>query len=228
MSYYRQYRRSKPETIPASDELSSRINRVAVELKPHLTDWEKGFIESVSEAYEKWNGLTIGQNRVFEKIEKKYNRDTLEAAAAWNSAFDAEKREILKLVTDYYRPTGYFSGLISKIDTDPDFIPSESTWKKFVENKYATKVLAAAEKESNFATGGFALLRDTFRPRGPGVWGDARVIGHAIADRRGRTVLVLKPSDRLSTDKVWWAAYIDNPTAMWEIEERWLKRHRRR
>lgn len=70
MGYYRNYRRPKPETVPVSEELTARLERVAVELKPHLTDWEQGFMESITEAYEKWNGLTVGQSRTFEKIEK--------------------------------------------------------------------------------------------------------------------------------------------------------------
>ena len=230
MGYYGRnyYRRSKPETIPVSDELSARLDRVATDLKPHLTDWEKGFLESITEAYKKYNGLTVGQHRTFEKIEKKYDPETLASKSAWAEKFDDEKRRILKLVADYYRTTGYFAGLVAKIDTDPNFIPSESCWKKFVENKYAKKVLAAAERDSNFAPGGFALLRDTFRCGNRGFWGDSNHVGRGVEKRRGRTVLILKPSERLSTDKVWWAANIDNPTAMWEIEERWLKKHRSR
>ncbi len=224
MGYYRRY--SKPETIPQSPELEARLNRVGVDLKPHLTDWEQGFIESITEAYHKWKGLTVGQHRTFEKIESKYNPETLAAKSAWTESFDEEKRKTLKLVANYYRTAGYFTQLVAKIDSDPDFIPCESTWNKFVENKYAKKMLAAVARESNFGPGGFALLRDTFRPGNPGCWGDSKVIGRAQAERRGRTVLVLKASERISTDKVWWAAYIDNPTAMWEIEERWLKKHR--
>ena len=224
MGYYRSY--SNPETIPASPELEARLTRVSVELKPHLTDWEQGFMESITEAYKKWSGLTVGQHRTFEKIESKYDPATLAAKSAWVEGYDDEKRKTLKLVADYYRTTAYFQQLVAKLDTDPDFVPSATCWNKFVENKYAKKMLAAVARESNFASGGFALLRDTFRPSGPGVWANSNVLGRSVTERRGRTVLVLKASERLSTDKVWLCAYLDNPTAMWEIEERWLKKHR--
>ena len=226
MGYYRNYRRPKPETIPVSEELTARLERVAVELKPHLTDWEQGFMESITEAYKKWNGLTVGQHRTFEKIEKKYDPDTLAAKSAWTDTFDDEKRKTLKLVADYYRTTSYFAGLVAKIDTDPNYVPSESCWNKFVENKYAQKVLAALARESNFSAGGFALLRDTFSRSGPGFWGEASSMPRDARDRKGRTVLVLKPSERLSTDKVWTCCFLDNPLAQWEVEERWLKKHR--
>lgn len=229
MGYYRNYHRQKPETVPVSEELTARLERVAVELKPHLTDWERGFMESITEAYEKWNGLTVGQSRTFEKIEKKYDPDLLAAKASWNDSFDDKKRETLKLIANYYRPTGYFSGLVAKIDSNPDFIPNESTWNKFVENKYAQKVLAAQTRDSNFGSGGFALLRDTFRPGNQGVWESVtRAIPRGLKERKGRPVLVLKESDRLSTDRVWMCAFIDDPTSTFEIEERWLKKYRNR
>lgn len=224
MGYYRNYRRPKPETVPVSEELTARLNRVAVELKPHLTDWEQGFMESITEAYAKWEGLTTGQHHTFEKIEKKYDPETLAAKSSWTESFTDEKRKTLKLVADYYRRTSYFSGLISKIDSTPGFIPSESCWNKFVENKYAQKVLASLHRESNFAAGGFALLRDTCHPTNPGVWGGN--LPRDASKRRGRTVLVLKQSDRLSTDKVWNCCFLDDPMNQWEAEERWLKKHR--
>ena len=99
MGYYRSY--SKPETIPASPELEARLTRVSVELKPHLTDWEQGFMESITEAYKKWSGLTVGQHRTFEKIESKYAPATLAAKSAWAEGYDDEKRKTLKLVADY-------------------------------------------------------------------------------------------------------------------------------
>ena len=224
MSYYRRY--SRPETIPASPELEARLKRVSDDLYVHLTDWEKGFIESISEAYKKYSGLTVGQHSTFEKIESKYDPETLKAKASWKDSFDDEKRATLKTVTDYYRATGYFSNLVARIDSDPEYIPDEATWGKFVENKYAKKVLAAQAAESSFTAGGFALLRDTFRPRGNGFWGDGGIVGRSLQDRRGRPLLVLRESERLSTDKVWTVCYLDNPTAMWDIEERWLKRYR--
>jgi len=225
MSYYRRY--SRPETIPASPELEARIERVGGELKSHLTDWEQGFIESITEAYGKYKGLTAGQHRTFEKIEKKYNPEAIAAKAAWNEGFTEEKRATLKLVADYYRTTEYFSRLVAKIDHDPDFVPCEAVWKKFVENKYAQKMLAAKQRESNFASGGFALLRDTFSPSNRGFWEKVRgTVPRAKKDRKSRTVLVLQESERLSTDRVWRCAFIDNPVTTFEVEERWLKKWR--
>ncbi len=229
MGYYRNYRRPKPETIPVSEELTARLERVAVELKPHLTDWEQGFMESITEAYKKWSGLTVGQHRTFEKIEKKYDPETLASKSAWADSFDDEKRKVLNLITQYYKGNGYFKGLVAKIESDPSFVPCETTWKKFVENKYAQKVLAAKSRESKFEAGGFALLRDTFTRTGPGVWSSAAlatVMPRDLRDRKGRTVLVLKQSERLSTDKVWTCCFLDDPMNQWEVEERWLKKHR--
>ena len=222
MAYYRQYR-SRPANV-SSPELEARLQRLRVPLYKHLTDWEKGFVESISDAYKKYKGLSPKQFETFEKIEVKYNASAMSDKAEWLATFDSEKQETLRLVTNYYRQCGYFSNLVRRIDSDPDYVPDETTWKKFCENKYAKKVLKAHLSESRFASGGFALLRDTFRV-GPGFWGDRKKVGAQPA-RKGRPVLTLKRSARASTDKVWLCSYLDNPTEMWEVEERWLKKYR--
>ena len=228
MSYYRrQYRR--PENVK-SPELEARVRHIATELYKHLTDWEKGFSESILESYEKWGGLSPKQLETFEKIEARYTEEALAKKEGWVESFDDEKREMMAVVVKYYETAGYFTNLIAKIKSDPDFVPDERIWAKFVENKYAQKVLKAQGKATKFAPGGFALMRDTFYPHNPGVWTSVAAATHTlfgnVTERKGRTVLVLMPSDRVSTDKVWICSFIDNPTETFEVEERWLKKHR--
>ena len=222
--YYRRYNRT---ANVSSSELEERLFRFGGEISSHLTTWERDFVESITEAYKKYKGLTPRQLEIFVKIEGKYCDEALAEKEVWAASFDEEKRETLKIVTNYYRDVGYFSNLVARIDNDANFVPDEGTWKKFVENKYAKKVLAALKKESKFVGGGFALLRDTFTPGSVGFWGKSTDVGYNFANRVGRAVLTLKLSNRVSTDKVWWCAYLDNPIAMFEVEERWLKKYRK-
>ena len=228
MSYYRrQYRR--PENVK-SPELEARVRHIATELYKHLTDWEKGFSESILESYEKWGGLSPKQLETFEKIEARYTEEALAKKEGWVESFDDKKREMMAVVVKYYETAGYFSNLIAKIKSDPDFVPDERTWVKFVENKYAQKVLKAQTKTTKFVPGGFASMRDTFYPHNPGVWvgsaSNARTMFGNVTERKGRPVLVLKFSERISTDKVWVCSFIDNPAETFEVEERWLKKYR--
>ncbi len=223
MSYYRRYT-PRPANV-SSPEVEARVLRLREPLYKHLTSWEQGFVESIYDAYKKYKGLTPRQFETFEQIEAKYTEQALESKNRWTAGFDAEKRKILATVADYYREVGYFTNLVRRIDSDPEFIPDESTWKKFVENKYAQKVLKAQACESQFTPGGFALVRDTFN-HGAGFWGNHKAVGRSRKERKGRPVLTLKRSDRKSTDKVWLCSYLDNPTEMWEIEERWIKKYR--
>lgn len=228
MSYYRrQYRR--PENVN-SPELEARVRRMATELYTHLTDWEKGFSESILDSYEKWGGLSPKQLETFEKIEARYSEEALAKKEGWAESFDDEKREIMALVVKYYESTGYFGRLMEKIKSDPSFVPDERVWAKFVENKYAQKALKAQTSPTKFVPGGFASMRDTFYPSNPGVWlGSAtnvRTMFGNVTERKGRPVLVLKLSERISTDKVWICSFIDNPAETFEIEERWIKKYR--
>jgi hypothetical protein len=222
--YYRRYNRPKNVSSP---ELEERLFHFGGEISSHLTDWERDFVESITESYKKYKGLTPRQLEIFVKIEGKYCDAALSEKKAWTDSFDEEKRKTLKTVVDYYRNIGYFSSLVAKIDSDPDFVPDEGVWKKFTENKYAKKVLAVENTESKFIPGGFALMRDTFTPGNVGFWGKSRDAGYTMAARVGRPVLTLKRSDRVSTDKVWTVAFLDNPVAMFEVEERWLKKYRK-
>lgn len=229
MSYYsrRRFSSSSSEKI-STPELEAQIKELhSGSINEHLTDWEKGFCESLAEAYEKYNGLTSRQAEVFKKIATKYSPDNIAARSRWVEEFDSEKRAILKKVAEYYSDMPYFRDAVHKILSDEDYVPTEVLWSKMVENKYAQKMLAADAAEAKFEEGGLALLRDTFSGRNSvGFWGPVGVMPPALGERKGRTVLVLKESKRRSLHKVYSCCFLDAPLGVFELEERWLKKHR--
>ena len=66
--YQTQSRKPNPELI-------ENIERVAARGVKTLTDWERGFLESLLDAAKKWGRLTEKQQDVFKRIEK--NSDPL-------------------------------------------------------------------------------------------------------------------------------------------------------
>jgi hypothetical protein len=228
MSYYSRRRNWAPVEKVFSPELEARLKEFRWgSTHEYLTDWEKGFCESVTEAYEKYKGLTPRQVEVFEKIEKKYSPDNIAARSHWADEFDAEKRTILKKVAEYYSDMPYFGEAVQKILNDEDWTPSETLWNKMVENKYAQKMLAADAAEAKFAKGGLALLRDTFSGKSSvGFWGTPTAMPMSFTERKGRAILVLKESGRRSLHKVYTCCFLDTPLGVFEVEERWLKKHR--
>ena len=70
------------------------------------------------------------------------------------------QRENLRVCAEYYRGSGYFRDLVEKILTEPDYIPtSPALYSKFVDNKFASKVLEAYRAEPKFPVGSLATLR---------------------------------------------------------------------
>ena len=103
-----------------------------------LTQWENGFLESLTESFSKYRGLTPRQYEVFEKIEKKYNDPTaIKEWGKWIKEYDDEKRNVAKIVAEYYiaenqrNNTGYWGDLPSKILNDDKFIPTRQKKQSF-------------------------------------------------------------------------------------------------
>tara|TARA_R110001583_G_scaffold16046_1_gene65248 strand:- start:874 stop:1266 length:393 start_codon:yes stop_codon:yes gene_type:complete len=68
-------------------------------------------------------------------------------------------RDKALIVARYYEHTGYFGNLVTNLDEDPAYVPSEKQYRKMVENKYAQKVLACHHAAAKYAVGSFVALR---------------------------------------------------------------------
>ena len=106
-----------------------------------LTNWEGGFLESITESFSKWKGLTPRQYEIFEKIEKKYtDPSVVKDWNQWTKEYDDEKRKVAKIVAKYYiaenkrNGTGYWGDLPSKILNDDKFIPTRRQFEKMTGN----------------------------------------------------------------------------------------------
>ena len=131
-----------------------------------LTNWEGGFLESITESFSKWKGLTPRQYEIFEKIEKKYTDPSVEKD--WNQRikeYGDEKRKVAKIVAKYYiaenqrQSTGYWGDLPSKILNDDKFIPTRNQFEKMTGNNYAKRAIAAATEDAKFPVGSIARIR---------------------------------------------------------------------
>ena len=126
-----------------------------------LTDWQRGFLESIEKQYERKNKLTINQLSVLKNIEDRVSPESIVKHDEWIASYNAEKRQNAQICAEYYKETGYFTTLAARILVDPEFIPSEKSYRKICENKYAKKVLESSRSEPKFATGSFVLFRTT-------------------------------------------------------------------
>ena len=139
------------------------VDKILQELNSRLeiiSDWERGFLESVVEQWERKHSLSYKQMETLESIYGKYDEETIAKLNAWEAAWDDEKKEKAKVVAEYYIANPpYFSQVANKILNDPDFIPPEKQYKKMTENKYAQRVLDITYSNELYPLGALIQFR---------------------------------------------------------------------
>ena len=139
-------------------DLAERIKNLSS--NTHLTDWERGFCESISQSLEKWGNLTPKQHNLLQKIEGNYTEEKLKDIKEWKENFTPEMRRRCEIAANYYaNHAGYYRGLASRFLTEPDFVPSYQEYKKLCENDYALGVIENALSEPKFAVGTLVTAR---------------------------------------------------------------------
>ena len=150
--YYRQYRRREPVEKVTRDDIPVRLN--ALLESSEVPQNTKDFLQSLSGAYEKYEGLTTKQFEAFEKVETRFSAEKIAERKAWSGEYTPERRVTAKICAEYYLANPpYFGDLAKRIVDDTDFVPTERQWRALCENKYAKKVLTAATSEPKFANG---------------------------------------------------------------------------
>ena len=184
-----------------------------------LTNWEGGFLESITESFSKWKGLTPRQYEIFEKIEKKYtDPSVVKDWNQWTKEYDDEKRKVAKIVAKYYiaenkrNGTGYWGDLPSKILNDDKFIPTRRQFEKMTGNNYAKRAIAAATEDAKFPVGYIARIRKGIS------------YTHKCAKYPNEDVLILSVLEDGRQYKTSQACLLSNPAEIFEIQQRHLKK----
>lgn len=152
--YQTQSRKPNPELI-------ENIERVAARGVKTLTDWERGFLESLLDAAKKWGRLTEKQQDVFKRIEKNSDPAAITARNNWINSYDDTKRKKAIFAAEYYKANPpYFAGATERILSDPNYIPTEKLYHKMVENKYVTRAFENAMAPALYPAGSLATVRN--------------------------------------------------------------------
>ena len=141
----------------ASDPLNKRLQ--ALLDSENLNGSTRGFITSLHNQFNSRGNLTPGQLAALEKVEVRHTPEALANKATWVASYDDEKRNLARIVSEYYLPTGYFHDLAEKILADDTFVPTEKQFNSITGNKYAQKVLTATLAEPKFAVGSTVRMR---------------------------------------------------------------------
>jgi len=127
----------------------------------NLVGWDLGFVESVTDWFERHNMLSERQWALLCKIKDKFNPEAVKQREEWAKEYQEKHVTDAKVVASYYLPTGYFTALARDILFEPEFVPSKRQWERLAENKYAQKVLENFHKEAEYEVGDLVCFRET-------------------------------------------------------------------
>ena len=203
---------SAPEIdVGEQNRLDSLISRAAA-----ANDrWAVTFITSLKGQLSMGRELSPRQTEILKKVEDRHSDKAQAMRESWASNFSSEMREKLVIAARYYLANPpYFGDIAKKALEDDSYVPSERSYRKMVENKYATKVIESTLAEPKFNAGSHVAIRKTAS------------IGLHSTRRTNGVVLKVDAAPVTSAargSKVYSVLFFGDSKATL-IEERWLKK----
>jgi hypothetical protein len=155
--YNRSYQTAQVREDPG---LRSRLDKILNEV---LNNETRNFVNSLSDFYDKNQGLSERQLASFEKIESRFSPQEKEALANWTKTYQDEHLEDAKIIAKYYTHTGYYREIADKIVKIDNYIPNRAHFLKMLNNKYAQKVLELHRGQPRFAEQEMIQIRSNYR-----------------------------------------------------------------
>ena len=177
--------------------------------------WAVTFITSLKGQLSMGRELSPRQTEILKKVEDRHSDKAQAMRESWASNFSSEMREKLAIAARYYLANPpYFGDIAKKALEDDSYVPSERSYRKMVENKYATKVIESTLAEPKFNAGSHVAIRKTAS------------IGLHSTRRTNGVVLKVDAAPVTSAargSKVYSVLFFGDSKATL-IEERWLKK----
>ena len=177
--------------------------------------WAVTFITSLKGQLSMGRELSPRQTEILKKVEDRHSDKAQAMRESWASNFSSEMREKLFIASRYYLANPpYFGDIAKKALEDDSYVPSERSYRKMVENKYATKVIESTLAEPKFNAGSHVAIRKTAS------------IGLHSTRRTNGVVLKVDAAPVTSAargSKVYSVLFFGDSKATL-IEERWLKK----
>tara|TARA_B100000674_G_C37894450_1_gene940613 strand:+ start:509 stop:1294 length:786 start_codon:yes stop_codon:yes gene_type:complete len=114
---------------------------------------DRSFLESLKGAVARWGKLTDRQAAALERITERYSEEGKQRRAAWNENYAARRDEAVIAANYYAANPPYYGDLAERILTEPDFVPTEKQFNAITQNKYAQKVIKAAQAPALYPEG---------------------------------------------------------------------------
>lgn len=193
-----------------------------------LSQWEKGFIESVNDQMKRGRTLSSNQERIVNRCIEKTTPEKVAEGEEWAKEYRANHREIALICAKYYKSEGYFTFLSTSILEDEDFVPSKQQFTKMCENKYAKRVIENSKSPFQFGLGDLAKVRKVVGRNHLAPAAGSEVFHYNKL--RNEAVIIIDredPVEKPGQYKLVCCSLVVNPAIRFWCEERKLKTFRR-
>ena len=138
-------------------KLIERLERIQTK---EISNWERGFMESLHGQVKKGYNLSQKQLDILSKTENKHSDEAVAKRNVWEEQWNDEKKVISKIMAHYYHAMGeYFFNIADKILHTKGFIPSEKQYNKMCKNDYAQKVITSTFEDPKYQVGSMVSIR---------------------------------------------------------------------
>ena len=185
--YYRRPARPRVDN-DVKQELLNRIETVAGRGVTILSDWERGFLQTLRDSASRYGRMTERQHDVFKRIENKTDPEQIKARGEWRETFTPEMRDMLVFAAKYYKANPpYFGFAADRILEDKNYMPTEKLYRKMVENKYVQRALKNSNAAPKYEVGSMITVRNSQAIR-----------HHATSRVRGKNAIVIEVEEQVN------------------------------
>ena len=205
-------------------EKQNRLDNLISRAQTANDRWAVTFITSLKGQLSMGRELSPRQKEILVKIADRHSDKAQEQRDNWASNFSSEMREKLTIAAHYYLANPpYFGDIARKALDDDSYVPTEKSYRKMVENKYATRAIESTLAEPKFNAGSHVMLRSTAHTSVTFVAGK-----FGATSRKGKLGMVIKADARPVSSaargsKVYSVLFFGETQPAF-IEERWLKK----
>ena len=149
---------NQPKKMQISDILSYFQQPKIVE---GLSQWEKGFVESLSAQFADRGNLSERQVATLQKVYHKYSPEKLKDELSFKKEFGqgGEVYELWNHAIQYYEENPpYFASLVSKVRQNKDYIPTKELFEKLTSNKFFQKWYDLKKAPAIFSVGDLVMV----------------------------------------------------------------------
>ena len=146
-NYNNRYPQYPRQPITKDPGLGARLDKIVCE---SLNTTTRNFVMSLSDFFQKHEGLSEKQLASFVKIESRFSPMEKIKLGEWEKEYRENYLEESKILAKYYITTPYRRDWHNNVLNSPDFIPHQNLYLKTRNNKYAKRVLEETRRKARF------------------------------------------------------------------------------